>query len=627
MAVSAKRTVCRTNKARRKTRTRNESSVANGQRKTSEEIDDAADAGSDVFVSYSHKDKFWKEWLLAEPVATFGRGTIEPWSDDEIAGSSDWFEEIQLALQRAAVAVLLVSENFLNSEFIQLHELKKILRKRQTGHTSVLWVPIDDSVDKERDGNKLMGIQGAWPAGSPLVEIKEKQPPEALQAARTRIYDEIRRVLDEGWWRTERVLRNRHASKYELIERLGEGSSRDAFVARDHVMKRWVAITSLKKHEPIGTFRRSLLRATRVNDIDCFLTIYDASLDTKPSFYVGHYCEGQTLEHRLKRGSLPFPFIRDLLLRLGTALSEAHKRNFFHLNIKPSNIILDERDRAYLSPLSRRHEKYRRLPSNWNKDANYGVGGEDRAYLIPEFFGRAPTHSQYAMSDQYLLGLVGYHMVTGVLPDTNASGDHAPDSIDDFKQLTEIQEWPHCRSCPVLLSGTIMKMSQRFPEDRFDNLSQVLDRLSQLRNESLSIAKDSYRRIAGLPRWESRVFGAFYRKFRKQCQNRRALAKFNEMNWRRQREMLKEAVLLLLAYGDFDKSDGAEPTILTRVAKAHRKLRLTTDDFTSFRDILIQEFVSHDPDCQSDRFMCIEIRRAWESAMQPGLDYMIQNSR
>src|SRR5262245_4721995 len=87
-------------------------------------------SSADVFVRYSHKHRFWKNWLLSERLSSTGMGTIEVWSDDEIQPSADWRVEIETALTNARVVVLIVSRNFLESSFIQEDELPRILERR-----------------------------------------------------------------------------------------------------------------------------------------------------------------------------------------------------------------------------------------------------------------------------------------------------------------------------------------------------------------------------------------------------------------------------------------------------------------------------------------------------------------
>jgi len=84
-----------------------------------------------VFVSYSHKDETEKESLVAHLRVLESTDAIELWVDDRIAGGADWEEEIERAIEKAHVAILLISANFLISDFILRKEVRSFLERRK----------------------------------------------------------------------------------------------------------------------------------------------------------------------------------------------------------------------------------------------------------------------------------------------------------------------------------------------------------------------------------------------------------------------------------------------------------------------------------------------------------------
>ena len=84
-----------------------------------------------IFVSYSHRDEELKEQLVSHLKVLERAGIIELWVDDRIAGGADWAEEIKQAIARANVAILLISANFLTSDFILGEEVSAFLERRK----------------------------------------------------------------------------------------------------------------------------------------------------------------------------------------------------------------------------------------------------------------------------------------------------------------------------------------------------------------------------------------------------------------------------------------------------------------------------------------------------------------
>ena len=84
-----------------------------------------------VFVSYSHKDEAEKEHLVSQLKVLQSAGIIELWVDDRIEGGANWETEIKQAITQAKVAILLISANFLTSDFILGKEVPAFLERRE----------------------------------------------------------------------------------------------------------------------------------------------------------------------------------------------------------------------------------------------------------------------------------------------------------------------------------------------------------------------------------------------------------------------------------------------------------------------------------------------------------------
>src|SRR5215813_287519 len=86
---------------------------------------------SGVFISYSRKDRRWLEELQVHLKPLQREQYIDIWDDTRIRPGAKWREEIQLAVQQAKAAVLLISPNFMASDFIMHRELPDILTAAQ----------------------------------------------------------------------------------------------------------------------------------------------------------------------------------------------------------------------------------------------------------------------------------------------------------------------------------------------------------------------------------------------------------------------------------------------------------------------------------------------------------------
>ncbi|MES2924525.1 MAG: toll/interleukin-1 receptor domain-containing protein [Verrucomicrobiota bacterium] len=83
-----------------------------------------------VFISYSHKDEEWKEQVVTYLRALGAE--FEVWDDERIGVSQEWQSEINDAIARAGVAVVLVTANFLVSKFIQSEEVPRLIAARNS---------------------------------------------------------------------------------------------------------------------------------------------------------------------------------------------------------------------------------------------------------------------------------------------------------------------------------------------------------------------------------------------------------------------------------------------------------------------------------------------------------------
>ena len=84
-----------------------------------------------VFISYSHKDEEWKDRLRPHLKMLEQAGRIIIWDDRDIDAGAQWYNDIMQAMDKAAIAVCLISADYLASDFCTKEEIPYLLTRRE----------------------------------------------------------------------------------------------------------------------------------------------------------------------------------------------------------------------------------------------------------------------------------------------------------------------------------------------------------------------------------------------------------------------------------------------------------------------------------------------------------------
>ena len=262
--------------------------------------------------------------------------------------------------------------------------------------------------------------------------------------------------------------------QYAIERELGRGGMGVVFLARDLKLDRHVAIKALPLHladdERVRErFLREARTAARLSHPN-IVPIHRADEIDGRVFFVMGFVDGESLAQRVAaRGPLPPPEVVAILCDVGAALSEAHRHEIVHRDIKSENILIDQRTgRALVTDFG-----IARVAEAAPLTATGLLLGTVQ-YMSPEHVvGEAVD----ARSDIYSLGVVAFHALTGRFPFQSESA-----SAVLVAHVTK--EPPKMRDVAPTIAPALAKIVDRClakdPAQRFQSAGEVVDALSGL---------------------------------------------------------------------------------------------------------------------------------------------------
>ena len=140
------------------------------------------------------------------------------------------------------------------------------------------------------------------------------------------------------------ILPGRRLGPYEILTAIVAGGMGEVYRARDARLDRIVAIKVLLAHlsdrpEMRDRFTREAKIIASLNHPH-ICALYDTGHQDGIEYLVMEFLEGETVAHRLLKGSLPIQQVLQYAIEIADALDKAHRKGLTHRDLKPGNIML-----------------------------------------------------------------------------------------------------------------------------------------------------------------------------------------------------------------------------------------------------------------------------------------------
>jgi serine/threonine-protein kinase len=343
-----------------------------------------------------------------------------------------------------------------------------------------------DSIDGFLETLRTSGLLPEDRLSAVLEELRSSAEPPTDAASLAEAL--VRRELITPW-QSEMLLKGKRRGyllgPYVLLRPLGQGAMGQVFLAQHLMMHRRCAIKILAKKyredpELLARFQVEA-RAIAALDHPHIVRAYDFNRDTATGsdvyYLVMEYVDGQDLQRVVdKNGPLGYQVAAEYIRQAAVGLAHAHEAGFIHRDIKPGNLLVD--NKGVLKILDLGLARLAHGGADSSTEGRWVSGTPD--YIAPEQILNRPDLDGRA--DIYSLGLTFYFLLLGRRPYVK-------------KTMPEILA-AHCKEplepidatrpdIPYDLTSIIDQMTAKLPERRYRTAGDVAAALQTwLQNEA-----------------------------------------------------------------------------------------------------------------------------------------------
>ena len=124
-----------------------------------------------VFFSYSHADEALRDQLEKQLSILKRQGVIEVWHDRRIGAGQDFAQEIDSHLETADIILLLVSTDFLASDYCYENEMKRAMERHDAGEAIVIPIILRPC---DWHGAPFRKLNASPPDGKPVTQYSDR---------------------------------------------------------------------------------------------------------------------------------------------------------------------------------------------------------------------------------------------------------------------------------------------------------------------------------------------------------------------------------------------------------------------------------------------------------------------